>query len=114
NLIIQVTVADENAKICQCPDAKTFVEGNTLPTCPTCGKNYPAVVRYDALDSWCHGESFTVCNCLDNDNNYSPLPPDEIVERAKSLLGPIAYDVFQYNCEHFALWCRYGVAASFQ
>ncbi|XP_025114288.1 LOW QUALITY PROTEIN: uncharacterized protein LOC112576210 [Pomacea canaliculata] len=40
--------------------------------------------------------------------------PDEIVRRAESKLGEMGYHVCEKNCEHFATWCRYGVAWSDQ
>ena len=36
------------------------------------------------------------------------------LERAKSLLCCKGYDLLENNCEHFALWCRTGVAVSTQ
>ena len=31
------------------------------------------------------------------------------VARAQSLIGKKGYNLFTYNCEHFAFWCRLGV-----
>ncbi|CAH1244076.1 HRASLS [Branchiostoma lanceolatum] len=42
------------------------------------------------------------------------LPSNEIVERARSKLGEVGYSTLFKNCEHFAHWCRYGVAISHQ
>ena len=38
----------------------------------------------------------------------------ESLRRAESCLGMTGYDLFQNNCEHFALWCRTGKAFSSQ
>ncbi|XP_012934727.1 phospholipase A and acyltransferase 2 [Aplysia californica] len=48
------------------------------------------------------------------DNKSRPLPPDEIVKRAKSMLGDAGYNLLKDNCEHFANWCRYGETESQQ
>lgn len=45
---------------------------------------------------------------------YGAYPPKEIVERAKARLGEANYDLFGWNCEHFAMWCATGVARSLQ
>ncbi|KAK3767578.1 hypothetical protein RRG08_003839 [Elysia crispata] len=42
------------------------------------------------------------------DAKWRPLQQDEIIKRAKSRLGPTDYSLTEYNCEHFANWCRYG------
>lgn len=44
----------------------------------------------------------------------SVYTPDEIVRRAMSEIGRTDYDLFTNNCEHFATWCRYGIAISLQ
>ena len=44
--------------------------------------------------------------------HYSHL---EVIERAKNQLGDEHdYDLFNWNCEHFAMWCVTGVDASRQ
>ena len=50
-------------------------------------------------------------------NGHSVEPefsPDEVVRRAESQLGQKAYNLFGNNCEHFASWCKTGVAHSTQ
>lgn len=42
------------------------------------------------------------------------LPPDEVVLRARSRVGEFGYDLFDNNCEHFAVWCKTGRPASSQ
>ncbi|PJI42327.1 lecithin retinol acyltransferase family protein [Ferrovibrio sp.] len=42
------------------------------------------------------------------------LPKNKVVENAKSRLGEIGYDLFSGNCEHFATWCKTGIAQSKQ
>lgn len=40
--------------------------------------------------------------------------PHVIVKRALSKMGNIGYNMLWSNCEHFASWCRYGMAWSEQ
>ncbi len=39
---------------------------------------------------------------------------DRVLERARSRLGESGYHLFANNCEHFARWCKTGVADSSQ
>lgn len=41
------------------------------------------------------------------DRERKPLNPNEIVEKALSMLGDIGYNLLWNNCEHFATFCRY-------
>nr|XP_034300114.1 phospholipase A and acyltransferase 2 isoform X2 [Crassostrea gigas] len=50
----------------------------------------------------------------DKDKSCRPLRPHEIVRKAMGMIGDIGYNVFRQNCEHFAAFCRYGVAWSKQ
>lgn len=47
---------------------------------------------------------------------YKPFEPKEVINRAKSRLGMEKgkYNLADYNCEHFANWCKYGVEFSSQ
>ena len=38
----------------------------------------------------------------------------ETVKRARSRLGEKDYNLLFNNCEHFALWCKYGISKSVQ
>jgi len=44
----------------------------------------------------------------------SSITPKKSLKRAKSKLGQTGYDLIKNNCEHFALWCRIGLAVSTQ
>jgi hypothetical protein len=44
----------------------------------------------------------------------SSISPKKSLKRAKSKLGQTGYDLIKNNCEHFALWCRIGLAVSTQ
>ncbi|PIK36364.1 hypothetical protein BSL78_26808 [Apostichopus japonicus] len=34
------------------------------------------------------------------------LPPEEVLQRARSKLGENRYNILTYNCKHFASWCK--------
>lgn len=42
------------------------------------------------------------------------LQAEQVARRAESLLGNVAYSLLWYNCEHFVMYCRYGIVMSFQ
>ena len=44
----------------------------------------------------------------------SPDATHVIVKRALSKMGQLGYNMLWSNCEHFASWCRYGMAWSEQ
>ncbi|PAA60598.1 hypothetical protein BOX15_Mlig014798g1 [Macrostomum lignano] len=44
----------------------------------------------------------------------TPFSPAEIIERARSQLGPLPYSLHGGNCEHFTTWVYYGVRLSKQ
>lgn len=53
-------------------------------------------------------------NDNDKDRDKRQFSGEEIKERALSKIGPILYSVLLNNCEHFAVWCRYGKKESKQ
>ncbi|SKA54676.1 lecithin retinol acyltransferase family protein [Photobacterium toruni] len=48
------------------------------------------------------------------DKNTESITLEDSYNRAVSCIGMKGYDVLESNCEHFALWCRTGVAFSGQ
>ncbi|KAH7719415.1 NC domain containing protein [Aphelenchoides avenae] len=48
------------------------------------------------------------------DETKAPYSTDVIIDRALQRLGEDEYDLERNNCEHFAKYCRYGVADSEQ
>ena len=48
------------------------------------------------------------------DAEFHPLPPEHILLRAFKNVNDSNYNIFWYNCEHFAKNCRYGVESSEQ
>lgn len=53
----------------------------------------------------------------DSEKNRSAkkvFTPQETVSRARSEIGKGEYNLVVHNCEHFAIWCKTGVASSEQ
>lgn len=50
----------------------------------------------------------------DKDMSCRPYRPHEIVRKAMGMIGETGYNVLWQNSEHFAAFCRYGVAWSKQ
>ncbi|NWI71539.1 HRSL1 enzyme, partial [Todus mexicanus] len=49
------------------------------------------------------------------DGTYAPLPVEEIIRRAESLIDQeVSYDLLGNNCEHFVTLLRYGEGVSDQ
>ncbi|XP_011492377.1 HRAS-like suppressor 3 [Oryzias latipes] len=71
------------------------------------------IVMKDKLEDVAGKDKWRVNNSLDK--KYNPLPPDEIVKKACSLVEvSLKYHLTTYNCEHFATEMRYGKAESRQ
>ena len=47
-------------------------------------------------------------------NKKNIYSPEETVQRARSRIGERKYSVTSNNCEHFAMWCKTGIAESKQ
>jgi len=41
--------------------------------------------------------------------HFTGDPPEFVVKRAESKLGEAGYNLFNNNCEHFAVWCKTGI-----
>lgn len=65
-----------------------------------------AKVEIVSLETFANGKEVKF---VDSPCSYST---EEITRRAKSRLGESRYDLLDNNCEHFANWCRSGVATS--
>ena len=48
------------------------------------------------------------------DVEFTALPDDQILTRALAKIGTHHYDLFEFNCEHFAHYCRYDLSLSDQ
>lgn len=55
------------------------------------------------------GESFEK-----KSETYHIYTPRSTVARARRRIGEKSYDLLENNCEHFALWCKTGIAESQQ
>ncbi len=60
------------------------------------------------------GEGITLMHNLKRERNYHLYSREETVQRAESRLGETEYRLLTKNCEHFAIWCKTGVAESHQ
>ncbi|XP_061626489.1 lecithin retinol acyltransferase family protein [Phyllopteryx taeniolatus] len=72
-----------------------------------------ASVRADSLRDFAYGSRVLV-NRTDAVCKQPPLDADEVAGRAEKLLGAVAYSLLWYNCEHYVMYCRYGMAISYQ
>lgn len=72
-----------------------------------------ANVRVDSLVDFAYGDQIQV-NKTDIMVSVQPLNGDEVARRADKLIGSFSYSLLWHNCEHYVMYCRYGVAFSFQ
>lgn len=72
-----------------------------------------AVVRMQLLKEVVGADSYRINNKYDD--NHTPLPVSEIIQRAQLLIGQeVSYDLLGSNCEHFVTLLRYGEGVSEQ
>uniref|UniRef100_A0A8C6YIY4 Lecithin retinol acyltransferase n=1 Tax=Naja naja TaxID=35670 RepID=A0A8C6YIY4_NAJNA len=72
-----------------------------------------ARIRVDTVEDFAYGGSILV-NSMDSFFKNCILCNDEVVHRAKRLVGTTEYSLLWNNCEHFVTFCRYGCPVSFQ
>uniref|UniRef100_UPI0037E96A81 lecithin retinol acyltransferase n=1 Tax=Semicossyphus pulcher TaxID=241346 RepID=UPI0037E96A81 len=72
-----------------------------------------ASVRVDSVADFGYGSEILV-NHMDRVCSQPPLDGDEVARRAEKLLGSVTYSLLWYNCEHYVMYCRYGMAISYQ
>ncbi|XP_021375988.1 HRAS-like suppressor 2 isoform X1 [Mizuhopecten yessoensis] len=78
-----------------------------------CGENFAkACVKIDDFFKVAQGCKAKRNN--DKDAKCKPLNPQEIVRRAKAMVGVIGYNLIWNNCEHLAAYLRYDVKWSEQ
>ncbi|CAI5680846.1 lecithin retinol acyltransferase [Oreochromis niloticus] len=72
-----------------------------------------ASVRVDSVADFAYGSEILI-NHMDKVCAQPPLDGDEVARRAEKLLGSVTYSLLWYNCEHYVMYCRYGMAISYQ
>ncbi|KAG7485126.1 hypothetical protein JOB18_003469 [Solea senegalensis] len=72
-----------------------------------------ASVRVDSVADFAYGSEIVI-NHMDKVCSQPPLDGDEVARRAEKLLGSVTYSLLWYNCEHYVMYCRYGMAISYQ
>ncbi|XP_023147572.1 lecithin retinol acyltransferase family protein [Amphiprion ocellaris] len=72
-----------------------------------------ASVRVDSVADFAYGSEILI-NHMDKVCSQPPLDGDEVARRAEKLLGSVTYSLLWYNCEHYVMYCRYGMAISYQ
>ncbi|XP_030072638.1 phospholipase A and acyltransferase 1 [Microcaecilia unicolor] len=72
-----------------------------------------ALVRMQLLKDVVGSDTYKINNKYDDD--YTPLPAEEIIRRAEYLIDQeVSYDLLGNNCEHFVTLLRYGEGVSDQ
>ena len=71
-------------------------------------------VRETSLEKFARDGNCMILPPLEGFAAIKPFSPKETVRRAHSRLGEKEYHLLFNNCEHFALWCKYGVNRSVQ
>lgn len=72
-----------------------------------------ASVRVDSVVDFAYGSEILI-NHMDRVCTQPALDGDEVARRAEKLLGSVTYSLLWYNCEHYVMYCRYGMAISYQ
>ncbi|XP_034542828.1 lecithin retinol acyltransferase family protein [Notolabrus celidotus] len=72
-----------------------------------------ASVRVDNVSDFGFGSEILV-NRMDKVCSQPSLDGDEVARRAEKLMGSVTYSLLWYNCEHYVMYCRYGMAISYQ
>lgn len=72
-----------------------------------------ASVRVDSVADFAYGSEILI-NHMDRVCKQPALDGDEVARRAEKLLGSVTYSLLWYNCEHYVMYCRYGMAISYQ
>ncbi len=74
-----------------------------------------------SIDEFCDGDTLYIAEddtllsiFQDSDIAASFYGPRKTVQRARAMIGKGDYDLFNHNCEHFAIWCKTGLLESTQ
>jgi len=71
-------------------------------------------VRETSLKQFTGDGEYEIARFEGNQCNSKRFSPKETVRRARSRIGEKSYNLLFNNCEHFALWCKYGTSKSVQ
>jgi len=71
-------------------------------------------VRETSLNKFVNGGKCALLPPMEGYVKTKQFSPEETVNRARSRLGEKEYNLLFNNCEHFALWCKYGTSKSVQ
>ena len=74
-----------------------------------------------SIEEFCDGDTLyiaeddTLLSIFQDDDVVARFyGPRKTVQRARSMIGKGDYDLFNHNCEHFAIWCKAGQLESTQ
>ena len=74
-----------------------------------------------SIEEFCDGDTLYIAEddtllsiFQDADVTATFYGPRKTVQRARSMIGKGDYNLFDYNCEHFAIWCKTGQLESTQ
>ena len=74
-----------------------------------------------SIEEFCDGDTLYIAEddsllsiFQDADVTSTFYGPRKTVQRARSMIGKGGYNLFTYNCEHFAIWCKTGLNESTQ
>jgi hypothetical protein len=68
-------------------------------------------VRETSIEKFANGRK---CELVPGGFGAKHFSREEVVSRARSRIGEENYSLVFNNCEHFALWCKYGTSKSVQ
>ena len=74
-----------------------------------------------SIEEFCDGDTLYIAEddkllsiFQDADVTATFYGPRKTVQRARSMIGKGDYNLFDHNCEHFAIWCKTGLLESTQ
>lgn len=75
-----------------------------------------ALIQEDSIETFLSNSIDNNLHILDSDNSEmeNDFSVEKTITRAKSRLGEKSYGLLMNNCEHFAMWCKYGTKKSTQ
>jgi hypothetical protein len=71
-------------------------------------------IRETSLEKFANGGKCKLVLGGGNRSGAKQFSRGEVVSRARSRMGEKNYSLVFNNCEHFALWCKYGTSKSIQ